>query len=60
MAFVREDVTGNDKTLFDSFRIVFENEPVTAGRFTTWTVDREREIYFTYLGGHQKDHLSML
>ena len=51
MAFVKEDVTGADKALFDSFGFVFDNEPVKAGRFTTWTVDRKRDIYFTYLGG---------
>ena len=41
MAFVKEDVTGADKALFDSFGFVFDNEPVKAGRFTTWTVDRK-------------------
>ena len=51
MALVKEDVTGADKALFDSFGFVFDNEPVKAGRFTTWTVDRKRDIYFTYLGG---------
>ena len=51
MAFVKEDVKGADKALFDSFGFVFDNEPVKAGRFTTWTVDRKRDIYFTYLGG---------
>ncbi len=56
MAFIKEDVTGADKALFDSFGFVFDNEPVKAGRFTTWTVDRKRDIYFTYLGGGALEH----
>ena len=56
MAFVRKDVKGKDKDFFNSFGIIYENNLVEADRFTMWTVDRERKIYFIYLGGGALEH----
>ena len=51
MAFVKEYLTKQDKELLDSWKICREGKLIESSIYKSWNVDREREIYFIFLGG---------
>ena len=51
MAFIKEKVLEKNRELFESFNLTFREEKIDASEFTSWYVDKEREIYFIWLGG---------
>lgn len=51
MAFVKEYLTKQDKELLDSWKIRKEGKFIDPSIYKSWNVDKEREIYFIYLGG---------
>ena len=51
MAFVREIIVDGNKELYDSFNLIYNGKNREANEFTTWYADKEREIYFVFLGG---------
>ncbi|MCH5196341.1 MAG: hypothetical protein J1F28_06490 [Oscillospiraceae bacterium] len=51
MAFIKEKVLEKNRELFESFELMFREEKIDASEFTSWYVDKEREIYFIWLGG---------
>lgn len=51
MAFVKEYLTKQDKELLGSWKIHKEGKLINPNIYKSWNVDKEREIYFIYLGG---------
>lgn len=51
MAFVKEYLTKQDKELLDSWKICKEGKFIDSSIYKSWHVDKERKIYFIYLGG---------
>ncbi len=51
MAFIREWVQEKDWELYNSFELYYNNEREEANQNCLWTIDRERNIYFIFLGG---------
>lgn len=51
MAFVREYILDDNKELFDSFNLTYDGKQREANEFATWYADKERGIYFVFLGG---------
>lgn len=47
MTFVREHVPQEEWEFFNALNIQFEREHISADKYTTWVIDREREIIFT-------------
>lgn len=47
MTFVREHVLQEEWEFFNALNIQFEREHITADKYTTWVIDRERKIIFT-------------
>lgn len=56
MAFVKEKILEENKELFDSFNLCYDGVKREVNKFTYWLVDKEREIYFIYLGGGALEH----
>ena len=50
MAFIKEKVL-EKLELFESFNLTYDGKKREANESTMWYVDKEREIYFIYLGG---------
>ena len=50
MAFIKEKVL-EKKELFESFDLTYDGKKREANDSTSWYVDKERDIYFVYLGG---------
>ena len=51
MAFVKEYLTKKEKELLGSWKIRKEEKFIDPSIYKSWNVDKEREIYFIYLGG---------
>lgn len=60
MAFVKEKILEENKELFDSFNLCYDGVKREVNKFTYWLVDKEREIYFIYLGGGALEHLMFM
>ena len=51
MAFVKEYLTKKEKELLGSWKIRKDEKFIDPSIYKSWNVDKEREIYFIYLGG---------
>ena len=51
MAFVKEDVLGNNMELYESFNLYYDGKKRNPNGATQWQVDKERDIHFIFLGG---------
>ncbi len=51
MAFVNAYLTKKEKELLGSWKIRKEEKFIDPSIYKSWNVDKEREIYFIYLGG---------
>ena len=51
MAFVKEYLKKKEKELLGSWKIRKEEKFIDPSIYKSWNVDKEREIYFIYLGG---------
>lgn len=56
MAFVKEYLTKQDKELLGSWKIRKEGKFIDPSIYKSWNVDKEREIYFIFLGGGALEH----
>lgn len=54
MAFIKEKIADN-KQLYDSFHLTYQGKKREVYEFSKWYVDRERDIYFEFLGGGTSD-----
>ena len=51
MGFVKEMVCPDSEMLYNSFMIEYEGEICKANKYMSWYVDKERDMYFSFLGG---------
>lgn len=51
MAFIKEKVLEKNRELFESFNLTYDGKKRKVSEATIWYVDKERDIYFMYLGG---------
>ena len=51
MAFIKEWLKEEDWELYNSFELYYDHKLKKANENRLWTVDKERDIYFIFLGG---------
>lgn len=51
MAFIKEDVLEKNKEKYDSFGLKYDGKNREVNKGTQWHIDKERDIYWIYLGG---------
>lgn len=58
MAFIKELVSKADEKLYLSFEMYDYDGKTISGLklYTNWVIDRQREIYFTYVSGGSNEH----
>jgi hypothetical protein len=62
MVFIREHVPQEEWEFFNNLNIQYQRAHITADKYTTWVIDRERKIIFTNicLSGRDSGHTFIL